>query len=69
MRYLLPTVVAIGLFATPYVPLMPSIAAHFFDGQSSTVGLLMSAAGRRRARRRRPISSLQPGYGRQLRLS
>ena len=37
--------VAIGLFATPYVPLMPSIVAHFFDGQSSTVGMLMSAAG------------------------
>ena len=32
------TVVAVGLFATPYVPLMPSIAVHFFDGQSSTVG-------------------------------
>ena len=44
VRYLLPTVVAIGLFATPYVPLMPSIAAHFFDGRSSTVGLLMSSA-------------------------
>ena len=50
VRYLLPTVVAIGLFATPYVPLMPSIVAHFFDGQSSTVGLLMSAAGGESAR-------------------
>ena len=27
VRYLLPTVVAVGLFATPYVPLMPSIVA------------------------------------------
>jgi hypothetical protein len=45
VRYLLPTLVAIGLFATSYVPLMPSIVAHFFDGQSSTVGMLISAAG------------------------
>ena len=58
VRYLLPTVVAIGLFATPYVPLMPSIVADFFDGQSSTVGLLMSSAARRRARRRRlPVAA------------
>ena len=58
VRYLLPTVVAIGLFATPYVPLMPSIVADFFDGQSSTVGLLMSSAGGRRARRRRlPVAA------------
>jgi MFS family permease len=67
VRYLLPTVVAIGLFATPYVPLMPSIAAHFFDGQSSTVGLLMSAAGSG-ALVAAAYLSLQPGYGRQLRL-
>jgi MFS family permease len=67
VRYLLPTVVAVGLFATPYVPLMPSIAVRFFDGQSSTVGLLMSAAGLGAL-----ISStylaLQPGYSRQLRM-
>ena len=67
VRYLLPTVVAIGLFATPYVPLMPSIATHFFDGQSSTVGLLMSAAGVG-ALIAAGYLSLQPGYGRQLRL-
>jgi MFS family permease len=67
VRYLLPTVVAIGLFATPYVPLMPSIAAHFFDGQSSTVGLLMSAAGVG-ALVAGAYLSLQPGYFRQLRL-
>jgi MFS family permease len=67
VRYLLPTVVAIGLFATPYVPLMPSIAVHFFDGQSSTVGLLMSAAGVG-ALIAAGYLSLQPGYGRQLRL-
>jgi MFS family permease len=67
VRYLLPTVAAIGLFATPYVPLMPSIATHFFDGQSSTVGLLMSAAGVG-ALIAAGYLSLQPGYGRQLRL-
>ena len=67
VRYLLPTVVAIGLFATPYVPLMPSIVAHFFDGQSSTVGLLMSAAAVG-ALFAAGYLSLQPRYGRQLRL-
>jgi predicted MFS family arabinose efflux permease len=67
VRYLLPTVVAIGLFATPYVPLMPSIVTHFFDGQSSTFGLLMSAAGTG-ALVSATYLSLQPGYGRQLRL-
>src|SRR5207249_1186782 len=67
VRYLLPTVVAIGLFATPYVPLMPSIVAHFFDGQSSTVGLLMSSAAVG-ALAAAAYLSLQPGYGRQLRL-
>ncbi len=67
VRYLLPTVVAIGLFATPYVPLMPSIVAHFFDGRSSTVGLLMSAAGLG-ALASASYLSLQPGYGRQIRL-
>ncbi len=57
----------IGLFATPYVPLMPSIVAHFFDGRSSTVGLLMSAAGFG-ALASATYLSLQPGYGRQIRL-
>jgi MFS family permease len=67
VRYLLPTVCAIGLFATPYVPLMPSIVAHFFDGQSSTVGILMSAAGVG-ALGSATYLSLQPRYGRQIRL-
>ncbi len=67
VRYLLPTVVAIGLFATPYVPLMPSIAADFFDGRSSTMGLLMSAAAVG-ALMAAGYLSLQPAYGRQLRL-
>jgi MFS family permease len=67
VRYLLPTVVAVGLFATPYVPLMPSIVAHFFDGQSSTLGALMSAAGIG-AFASATYLSLQPGYGRQIRL-
>lgn len=67
VRYLLPTVVAVGLFATPYVPLMPSIVTHFFDGRSSTVGLLMSAAGLG-ALVSATYLSLQPGYGRQIRL-
>jgi MFS family permease len=67
VRYLLPTVVAVGLLATPYVPLMPSIVAHFFDGRSSTVGLLMSAAGLG-ALASATYLSLQPGYGRQIRL-
>ena len=67
VRYLLPTVVAIGLFATPYVPLMPSIVADFFDGRSSTLGLLMSSAAVG-ALAAAAYLSLQPGYGRQLRL-
>lgn len=67
VRYLLPTVVAIGLFATPYVPLMPSIVADFFDGRSSTLGLLMSSAAVG-ALVCAGYLSLQPGYGRQLRL-
>jgi MFS family permease len=67
VRYLLPTVAACGLFATPYVPLMPSIVAHFFDGRSSTVGILMSAAGLG-ALASATYLSLQPGYGRQIRL-
>ncbi len=67
VRYLLPAVVAMGLFATPYVPLMPSIAAHFFDARSSTVGWLMSAAGFG-ALVSAAYLSLQPGFSRQLRL-
>jgi MFS family permease len=67
VRYLLPTVAAVGLFATPYVPLMPSIVAHFFDGRASTVGMLMSAAGLG-ALAAATYLSLQPGYGRQIRL-
>ncbi|HEX2335729.1 MAG TPA: MFS transporter [Hyphomicrobiaceae bacterium] len=67
VRYLLPTVAAVGLFATPYVPLMPSIVAHFFDGRPSTIGMLMSAAGLG-ALASATYLSLQPGYGRQIRL-
>jgi MFS family permease len=67
VRYLLPTVAAVGLFATPYVPLMPSIVAHFFDGKASTVGILMSAAGVG-AVVSATYLALQPGYGRQIRL-
>jgi len=67
VRYLLPTVAAVGLFATPYVPLMPSIVAHFFDGQSTTVGLLMAAAGLG-ALATSSYLALQPTYSRQLRM-
>jgi MFS family permease len=67
VRYLLPTVAAVGLLATPYVPLMPSIVAHFFDGRASTVGILMSAAGLG-AVGSATYLALQPGYGRQIRL-
>jgi MFS family permease len=67
VRYLVPTVAAIGLCATAYMPLMPSIVAHFFDGQSSTVGMLMSAAGVG-ALVSAAYLSLQPGYGRTIRL-
>jgi MFS family permease len=67
VRYLLPTVVAVGLFATPYVPLMPSIVSEMFDGQSSTVGLLMAASGVG-AVASSTYLALQPAYGRQVRL-
>ena len=67
VRYFLPVCVALGLLATPYVPLMPSIVSHFFDGQSSTLGLLMSSAGVG-ALASATYLSLQPGYGRQIRL-
>jgi MFS family permease len=46
---------------------MPSIVAHFFDGQSSTVGLLMSAAAVG-ALLAGGYLSLQPRYGRQIRM-
>jgi MFS family permease len=67
VRYLLPTVVSVGLFATPYVPLMPSLVAEFFDGRSSTLGLLMAASGIG-AVASSTYLALQPAYGRQLRL-
>jgi MFS family permease len=67
VRFLLPTVVAIGLLATPYVPLMPSIVKHFFDGGSGTYGLLLSAAALG-ALASATYLSLQPGHGRQIRL-
>ena len=67
VRYLLPTVVAVGLFATPYVPLMPSLVGEFFDGRSSTLGLLMAASGIG-AVASSTYLALQPAYGRQLRL-
>jgi MFS family permease len=67
VRYLLPTVVAVGLFATPYVPLMPSLVAEFFDGRPSTLGLLMAASGIG-AVASSTYLALQPAYGRQLRL-
>jgi MFS family permease len=67
VRYLLPTVAALGLFATPYVALMPSIVTEFFDGRSSTVGVLMGAAGVG-AFAAAAYLSMQPGYQRQLRL-
>jgi MFS family permease len=67
VRFFLPVCVALGLLATPYVPLMPSIVAHFFDGQSSTLGLLMSSAGIG-ALVSATYLSLQPGYSRQIRL-
>lgn len=44
-RYLLPMMACIGLFGVPYVHLMPAIAAEFFQGSSSTFGLMMSASG------------------------
>jgi MFS family permease len=55
------------LFVTPYVALMPSIVAEYFDGRSSTVGLLMSAAGFG-ALGAALYLAMQPTYGRQIRL-
>ncbi len=45
VKTLVPLMAVIGLFGVPYIHLMPSIAATFFKGGSSTFGLLMSAAG------------------------
>ncbi len=45
VRTLVPLMAMVGLFGVPYIHLMPSIAADFFQGRSSTFGLLMSAAG------------------------
>jgi MFS family permease len=45
VRYLLPTMTAVGLFGTAHVHLMPSIAAALFSGGPETIGLLMSAGG------------------------
>jgi MFS family permease len=45
VQFLLPIVVAVGLFAAPYIHLMPSIAATFYSGQSGTVGALLSMSG------------------------
>jgi MFS family permease len=67
VRYLLPTVIALGLFATAYAALMPSIVAEFFDGRSSTVGLLMGSSGLG-ALAGATYLAMQPGYNRQLRL-
>jgi MFS family permease len=67
VRYLIPTMVATGLFATPYLHLMPSIVVNFFDGKSSTLGLLMAASGIG-ALSTAAYLSLQIGYSRQLRL-
>jgi MFS family permease len=68
IRYLLPTVVAIGMFATSYVALMPSIATTYFNGGASTVGVLMSAVGVG-ALASASYLSLMPGFGLQLRFA
>lgn len=67
VRYLLPTVVALGLFATSYVHLMPSIVTAFFDGKPSTVGLLMASAGLG-ALSAATYLAMQPGVYRQIRM-
>jgi MFS family permease len=66
VRYLLPTVVAVGLCATPYV-LMPSIVAHFFDRRLLDAGHADERGGPRCAGSATYLA-LQPGYGRQIRL-
>jgi MFS family permease len=45
VRFLLPVVISVGLFAVPYIHLMPSIASTFFGGKSGTVGALLSMSG------------------------
>lgn len=45
VQFLLPVVMAVGLFAVPYIHLMPSIAHTFFGGGSGTVGALLSMSG------------------------
>ena len=45
VRMLVPMMAVMGVFGVPYIHLMPSIATTFFQGQASTFGLLMSAAG------------------------
>jgi predicted MFS family arabinose efflux permease len=51
VQILLPVVVAVGLFAVPYIHLMPSIASAFFGGGrggqvgAGTVGALLSMSG------------------------
>jgi MFS family permease len=45
VQILLPVVISVGLFAVPYVHLMPSIASTFFGGGSGTVGALLSLSG------------------------
>jgi MFS family permease len=45
VRYLLPTMAAVGLFGVAHLPLMPSIASKLFGGGSETVGLLYALSG------------------------
>jgi MFS family permease len=45
VQFLLPVVMAVGLFAVPYIHLMPSIANTFFGGGSGTVGALLGMSG------------------------
>ncbi|MFM2422913.1 MAG: hypothetical protein RL291_1443, partial [Pseudomonadota bacterium] len=45
VRYLLPTMAAIGLLGVSHVHLMPSIADRLFGGGAATTGLLMATTG------------------------
>jgi MFS family permease len=45
VNFLLPVVISVGLFAVPYVHLMPSIADAFYGGKSGTVGALLGMSG------------------------
>ncbi len=67
VRYLVPTLAAIGFFGAPYIHLMPSIVDTFFAGGSGTVGFLMSGAGLG-ALSAALFLSLQRGSSMQLRL-